>query len=87
MATHQSKGLGSKDFFREDKQFQAYGSTLFKDEVERLQFKSPISKKADPHPEILVQPNLQDIDCLCHTISIIMMSGFEKTPIKDFMPI
>jgi len=57
------------------------------EESKRPQFKSPISEKASPYPEILGQPNLQDIDRLCHTISDIMVSGFEKTPITDFMPI
>ena len=65
------------------------------EESKRPQFKCPISeksthvisKKADPHPKILGQPNLYDINRPWHTISVIMAPGFGKTPITDFMPI
>ena len=58
-------------------------------------FKSPISEKsahvisekAGPYPKILSQLNMEDINYPCHTISVIMAPGFEKTPFIDFMPI
>ena len=90
---HQSKEFGNKDFFREeDKQF--YPRAL-EEESKRPQFKSlipekvtphpKIPEKVGPHPKILDQSNLQDINHLCHTISVIMVPGFEKMPVINFM--
>ena len=62
--------------------------TLLMMEVsKRAQFKSLIPEEVSLHPKILSQPNLQDINRLNQTISVIVASEFEKTPVTNFTPI
>ena len=81
MVTDQRKGFGSKDFSEKkisDSNPSAHTYLRMEEESKCPKFKSLISVKAGPHPDIPSQPNLQDIDCLCYTISIIMVPGFKR---------
>jgi len=97
-ASHQSKGLESKHILEKkisNSNPRAPPYSKVEEESKHSLFKSPIfeksahiiSKKVGPHPEVLGQPNMQDTNHPCHTISVIIVPEFKKMSVTDFMSI
>ena len=66
--------------------FHLEGFTLFIDggEAKPSPIEIPNPQKIDQYPKILGQSNQEDVNRRCHTISVIMVSGFEETPVISF---